>query len=216
MVFFFRVFLFVCSTKNESAKDSSYSSEFYSQNTLTTNSLIKNVFCAHRKLTGRLERAQRGARGRLRQRGHVLECVLFVLFLSLFLKARLLWWWGMNFCGKEEKKSSSSSSSKSTILSLGWSATITFSFFVARHFSFTEKRFFSRKNVCFLRFSRGRAKFFFPRSTHRAQVSSLFGGSMILVKKRYDFGWLFNLKKKERFGCRVLLTSFTLIFFPMY
>ena len=52
---------------------------------------IKNVFCAHRKLTGRLERAaQRGARGRLRQRGHVLECVLFVLFLSLFLKARLL------------------------------------------------------------------------------------------------------------------------------
>ena len=40
---------------------------------------------------------------------------------------------------------------------------------------------------------------------------------MILVKKRYDFGWLFNLKKKkERFGCRVLLTSFTLIFFPMY
>jgi len=87
---------------------------------------------------------------------------------------------------------------------------------VARHFSFTEKRFFSRKNVCFLRFSRGRAKFFFPRSTHRAQVSSLFGGSMILVKKRYDFGWLFNLKKKERFGCRVLLTSFTLIFFPMY
>lgn len=83
--FFFRVFLFVCSTKNESAKDSSYSSEFYSQNTLITNSLIKNVFCAHRKLTGRLERAQRGARGRLRQRGHVLECVLFVLFLSLFL-----------------------------------------------------------------------------------------------------------------------------------
>ena len=82
--FFFACF-FVCSTKNESAKDSSYSSEFYSQNTLITNSLIKNVFCAHRKLTGRLERAQRGARGRLRQRGHVLECVLFVLFLSLFL-----------------------------------------------------------------------------------------------------------------------------------
>ena len=71
--------------KNERAKESSYSSEFYSHNTLITNSLIKNVFCAHRKLTGRLERAQRGARGRLRQRGHVLECVLFVLFLSLFL-----------------------------------------------------------------------------------------------------------------------------------
>ena len=179
----FRVWFFVCLTKkNERAKESSYSSEFYSHNTLITNSLIKNVFCAHRKLTGRLERAQRGARGRLRQRGHVLECVLFVLFLSLFLKARLLWWW-MKFCGKEEKKSSSSSSSKSMILSLGWSATITFSFFVARHFSFTEKRFFSRKNVCFLRFSRGWAKFFFPRSTHRAQVSSLFGGSMILVEE---------------------------------
>jgi hypothetical protein len=70
--------------------------------------------------------------------------------------------------------------------------------------------------VCFLRFSRGRAKFFFPRSTHRAQVSSLFGGSMILVKEIRFFGWLFNLKKKERFGCRVLLTFFTLIFFPMY
>ena len=66
-------------------KDSSYSSEFYSQNTLITNSLIKNVFCAHRKLTGRLERAQRGARGRLRQRGHVLECVLFMFFLSFSL-----------------------------------------------------------------------------------------------------------------------------------
>ena len=176
------MFFCLLDKERKGKKESSYSSEFYSQTTLTTNSLIKNVFCAHRKLTGRLERAQRGARGRLRQRGHVLECVLFVLFLSLFLKARLLWW-GMNFCGKEEKKSSSSSKSKSMILSLGWSATITFSFFVARHFSFTEKRFFSRKNVCFLRFSRGRAKFFFPRSTHRVQVSSLFGGSMILVKE---------------------------------
>ena len=99
-------------------------------------------------------------------------------FLSLF---SALWWW-MNFCGKEGKKSSSSSS-KSMILSLGWSATITFSFFVARSFSFTEKRFFSCKNARFLRFSRGWAKFFFPRSTYRAQVSSLFGGSMILVKE---------------------------------
>ena len=67
-------------------KDSSYSSEFYSQNTLITNSLIKNVFCAHRKLTGRLERAQRGARGRLRQRGHVLECVLLLFVLSFAYK----------------------------------------------------------------------------------------------------------------------------------
>ena len=85
---------------------------------LTYNSLIKNVFCAHRKLTGRLERAQRGARGRLRQRGHVLECVLFSSFsFSLFKSAFVMM--RMNFCGKEEKKSSSSSSSKSMILSLG-------------------------------------------------------------------------------------------------
>ena len=47
MIFFLRVFLCVCSTKNESAKESSYSSEFYSQNTLITNSLIKNMSSAH-------------------------------------------------------------------------------------------------------------------------------------------------------------------------
>ena len=75
----------MCSTKNERAKRIRHILRNSIHKTHLTNSLIKNVFCAHRKLTGRLERAQRGARGRLRQRGHVLECVLFVLFLSLFL-----------------------------------------------------------------------------------------------------------------------------------
>lgn len=88
--------------------------------------------------------------------------------------------------------------------------------------SSSREAFLSPRNV----FSRAKMQGFYVSradeqsssflEAHIARRFLLFSEDRWFSLKRYDFGWLFNLTKKERFGCRVLLTFFTLIFFPMY
>ena len=88
--------------------------------------------------------------------------------------------------------------------------------------SSSRETFLSPRNV----FSRAKMQGFYVSradeqsssflEAHIARRFLLFSEDRWFSLKRYDFGWLFNLKKRERFGCRVLLTFFTLIFFPIY
>ena len=87
-----------------------------------------------------------------------------------------------------------------------------------------ETFFLAQKCVLFTFLARTSKVLLSSKHTSRAGFFSFRRITRWFSLKRYDFGWLFNLKKKERFGCRVfcvshknqtfLLTYFCSDFFP--